>query len=113
MSIYTYTIDNGMKVVLEENRTSPVISFNALINVGSACEIEGEEGISHVIEHMLFKGTPTMPVGAIAKEVEAAGGAPIEWHFHTEVARDAMYYLFAQEDPALLDYIRLIWTPEP
>jgi RHS repeat-associated protein len=46
-------------------------------------------------------------------QVEAAGGAPIEWHFHTEAARDAMYYLFAQEDPGLLDYIKLIWTPEP
>ncbi|PIR20982.1 MAG: hypothetical protein COV45_03715 [Deltaproteobacteria bacterium CG11_big_fil_rev_8_21_14_0_20_47_16] len=69
-----HTLDNGLTIVLVENHTAPVISFNALVRVGSACETDAEAGISHFIEHMLFKGTPNYPVGEIAKRVEAAGG---------------------------------------
>lgn len=74
MTVKTFTLDNGMQVFLEEIRTSPVISFNALVKVGSAFETNAEAGICHVIEHMLFKGTPTRPVGTIARDIEAAGG---------------------------------------
>ena len=74
MSIESYMLDNGMHVVLEENRTSKVVSFSAVVKVGSAFETDKQAGISHVIEHMLFKGTPSRPTGTIAAEVEAAGG---------------------------------------
>lgn len=74
MSVKTFILDNGMQVFLEEIRTSPVISFNALVKVGSAFETDNEAGICHVIEHMLFKGTPTRAVGTIARDIEAAGG---------------------------------------
>jgi len=74
MTTKTYTLDNGMQLLLEENRSSPVISFNALIKVGSAFESNVEAGMCHIIEHMLFKGTPTHPVGTIARDIEAAGG---------------------------------------
>ncbi|MBT3182461.1 MAG: insulinase family protein [Deltaproteobacteria bacterium] len=74
MAIQTFTLDNGMEVVLEENHTSKVVSFSALVKVGSVNETEKEAGICHVIEHMLFKGTPSRPAGTIAMEVEAAGG---------------------------------------
>lgn len=69
-----HTLDNGLTVVLAENHSAPVISFNVLIRVGSAFETDEEAGLSHFIEHMLFKGTPSRPVGEIAKTVEAAGG---------------------------------------
>jgi len=59
---------------LSENRSAPVISFNTLVYAGSAIETDAEAGMCHVIEHMIFKGTPTRPVGAIARDVEAAGG---------------------------------------
>ncbi len=74
MTVKTFTLDNGMTLLLEENRAAPVISFNALVKVGSAFETDAEAGMCHVIEHMLFKGTPTRPVGAIARDIEAAGG---------------------------------------
>jgi len=69
-----FTLSNGLTVLLEENHAAPVISFHMLVKVGSAVEKKNEAGICHVIEHMLFKGTPTRPVGAIAQDVEAAGG---------------------------------------
>lgn len=74
MAIQTFTLDNGMQVLLEENRTSPVVSFNALVRAGSAIESNEESGMCHLIEHMLFKGTPSRPAGTIARDVEAAGG---------------------------------------
>ncbi|MBN1283348.1 MAG: insulinase family protein [Proteobacteria bacterium] len=74
MAITTHTLKNGMQVLLEENHAAKVVSFQALVKVGSACETDAEAGICHVIEHMLFKGTPTRPTGTIARDVEAAGG---------------------------------------
>ena len=72
MAITKHTLPNGMEVILEENHALPVISFNALIKVGSAFETDPEAGMTHAIEHMIFKGTPTYPVGEIARSIEAA-----------------------------------------
>lgn len=69
-----HKLDNGMEVLLEENHAAPVISLHMLVKVGSAMEAKNEAGLCHLIEHMLFKGTPSRKVGAIAKDVEAAGG---------------------------------------
>lgn len=74
MPIQTFTLKNGMQVLLEENHAVKVVSFQALVKVGSANESVSEAGICHVIEHMLFKGTPTRPTGTIARDIEAAGG---------------------------------------
>src|SRR3989338_11596527 len=74
MKTKTHTLSNGLTVVLEENHSSPVLSFNALFKVGSADETDAEAGISHFIEHMLFKGTQNRKVGDIARDVESAGG---------------------------------------
>lgn len=74
MAIETFKLENGMQVILEENHAAKVVSFNALVKVGSAYESDNEAGICHVIEHMLFKGTPTRPSGTIARDIEAAGG---------------------------------------
>lgn len=69
-----FKLSSGLEVLLEENHESPVISFHLLVKVGSAMEKRNEAGISHLIEHMLFKGTPSHGVGEIARDVEAAGG---------------------------------------
>ncbi len=74
MAIKTFSLDNGMEVFLEENHAAKVVSFQALVKVGSANETDAEAGICHVIEHMLFKGTPARPTGTIARDIEAAGG---------------------------------------
>ena len=48
-----------------------------------------------------------------ANQVTAAGGAPIEWYFNSEAARDAMYNLFLEKNPDLLKSIQLIYQPAP
>ena len=67
-------LPNGMTVILRENHAAPVVSIQVWVKAGSFQETEGEEGVAHVHEHMLFKGTQTRGVGSIAREVEAAGG---------------------------------------
>ncbi len=67
-------LENGITLLLIENHQSPVVAFNACFRVGSTVETHEEAGICHLIEHMIFKGTPTRPAGQIAASIEAAGG---------------------------------------
>lgn len=68
------TLPNGMRVVVLENRSAPVVSLQAWVRVGSADEPDDMAGVSHLLEHMLFKGTEKRKVGEIAREIEASGG---------------------------------------
>jgi len=68
------TLENGLKVVLIEDHSSPVVALNVWVRTGSADERPEEAGMAHVFEHMLFKGTERRAVGEIAATVEAAGG---------------------------------------
>ena len=69
-----FILDNGLTVLLQENHSAPVVALNMWVQVGSIYEGDGEAGISHVYEHMLFKGTMTRGVGEIAQEIEGSGG---------------------------------------
>lgn len=68
------TLSNGLQVVLCKTTHAPVVSMQAWVKVGSADESDNIAGISHFLEHMLFKGTKKRGVGEIAKEIEACGG---------------------------------------
>ncbi|MDT4898913.1 MAG: zinc protease [Acidobacteriota bacterium] len=57
--IREYKLDNGMKVLLVENRVAPVVTVMVLYKVGSRNEAVGYTGSTHLLEHMMFKGTPT------------------------------------------------------
>ena len=74
-----FQLPNGLKVILKEQHSSPVVALQAWVGVGSADEPEEVAGIAHVFEHMLFKGTARRGVGAIAREVESAGGDINAW----------------------------------
>lgn len=70
-----YVLDNGLTVVISEMPSSPVVSIYALVKAGSATEgkLLGT-GVSHFLEHMLFKGTESYQMGEIASTVQALGG---------------------------------------
>ena len=53
-----YTLDNGMKVLIFEDHKAPIATFQVWYKVGSRNEPSGKKGISHLLEHMMFKGTP-------------------------------------------------------
>jgi zinc protease len=68
------TLPNGLVVLLHERRTAPVATFWAWYRVGSRNEVPGLTGISHWVEHMLFKGTPTTGKGEFSRLVNRHGG---------------------------------------
>ncbi|MFB3885001.1 MAG: M16 family metallopeptidase [Thermodesulfobacteriota bacterium] len=72
--IRQFTMENGLKVILEENRAAPVVALQIWARVGSADERDEEAGICHFIEHMIFKGTERRKVREMAREVESLGG---------------------------------------
>jgi zinc protease len=74
-----HTLNNGLTVVLLPTQLAPVVAIQAWVGVGSADESPNQAGLSHLMEHMLFKGTARRGVGEIAREVELAGGEINAW----------------------------------
>ncbi len=69
------TLDNGLTIIVGEDRSAPVVSAQAWCMSGSIHEGRWlGAGLSHVLEHMLFKGTTTRPGSRIDQEVQEAGG---------------------------------------
>ena len=69
-----FRLPNGLAVFVKEDHSRKVAAVQMWVMVGSAYENDSERGISHVIEHMAFKGTKKRGVGRIAEEVEELGG---------------------------------------
>jgi zinc protease len=67
-------LSNGLEVLVKEAHAAPVASFWVWYRVGSRNEHVGTSGISHWVEHMLFKGTPSFPKGAAEKAIAREGG---------------------------------------
>ena len=71
---HRFTLPNGLTVILQELHSANVVALELWVKAGSLTETDKEAGISHLFEHMLFKGTSKRKVGQIAKEVESLGG---------------------------------------
>lgn len=67
-------LQNGMTVILREQQAIPLTSITTYVKAGYFDENDRISGISHVIEHMFFKGTAKRPVGEIARETQGLGG---------------------------------------
>ena len=74
-SLTQTTLSNGLKVLLKEIHTAPIISSWLWYRVGSRDEVPGHTGISHWVEHMQFKGTPQFPANMLDKAVSREGGS--------------------------------------
>ncbi|MBN1401406.1 MAG: insulinase family protein [Anaerolineae bacterium] len=67
-------LGNGLRVILKEIHSAPVISTWLWYRVGSRNEVEGHTGMSHWVEHMMFKGSRRFPKGSIMRTVDRNGG---------------------------------------
>jgi len=67
-------LPNGMKVLVREDHRAPTVVHLVLYRIGSIDEINGLTGVSHVLEHMMFKGTKTLGVGEFSRRVAERGG---------------------------------------
>src|SRR5688572_2243800 len=70
ITVQEFTLPNGMRWLLFERHDSPTISAGWVAHVGSVDEREGITGISHLFEHMMFKGTRTIGTKDIQKDLQ-------------------------------------------
>lgn len=73
--VTSFSLDNGMEVVVIEDHRAPVVVHMVWYRVGAADEPPGVSGIAHFTEHLMFKGTEAFPAGAFSEIVEANGGS--------------------------------------
>ena len=71
---YEKTLSNGLKVIVKEDHRAPVLVQQVWYRAGSMDETSGTTGVAHVLEHMMFKGTKSVPPGEFSKRIAAAGG---------------------------------------
>jgi zinc protease len=90
----TFTLKNGMQVVVVPNHRAPVVIHMVWYRVGAADEPPSESGVAHFLEHLMFKGTDEVPTGEFSKIVARHGGVDNAFTshdytaYHQKVARD-------------------------
>src|SRR5438132_5944941 len=73
-SIHRTVLPNGLTVLVQEDRSAPVVAIVTYVKVGYFDETDEQNGLAHALEHMFFKGTEKRGVGDIARETKASGG---------------------------------------
>ncbi|MEE9494581.1 MAG: pitrilysin family protein [Gammaproteobacteria bacterium] len=73
-SVHEYTLKNGLKLIVKEDHRAPVMVSQVWYKVGSSYEHDGITGLSHVLEHMMFKGTTAHPAGEFSRIISENGG---------------------------------------
>ena len=69
-----FTLANGMTLIVQPDHRAPTVVNMVWVRVGSLDEVDGTSGVAHALEHMLFKGTPTVPPGEFSRRIAALGG---------------------------------------
>ncbi len=69
-----FTLANGMTLIVKPDRRAPTAVHMVWVRVGAMDEVDGTSGVAHVLEHMMFKGTPTLKPGEFSRTVAALGG---------------------------------------
>ncbi len=99
----TFTLGNGMQVVVVQNHRVPVVTHMVWYRVGAADEGPGETGVAHFLEHLMFKGTPSHPDGEFSTIVARNGGQENAFTaydytgYYQTVARDRLELVMAME----------------
>ena len=68
-NVREYSLPNGMKLIVRPDHRAPTAVHMLWVRVGSMDEVDGTSGVAHVLEHMMFKGTPTVKAGDFSRQV--------------------------------------------
>jgi len=82
-----YTLPNGLKIILHEDHSTPVVAVTALYHVGSKNEDTARTGFAHFFEHLLFEGSENIKRGEFDKYITNAGGA-----LNANTSQDRTFY---------------------
>lgn len=69
-----FTLANGMTLIVQPDRRAPTVVHMLWVRVGAMDEVDGTSGVAHALEHMMFKGTPSLAPGEFSRRVAALGG---------------------------------------
>lgn len=94
-----HVLDNGMTVILLEDRNFPVVSVQMVYKVGARNEVTGKTGLAHFLEHMAFRATRAFPDTEVVSRIYAAGG---EWHGYTWTDQTTYFATAPKEELDLL-----------
>ncbi|MBL4693243.1 MAG: insulinase family protein [Magnetovibrio sp.] len=99
----TFTLDNGMQVVVLPNHRAPVVLHMVWYRAGSSDEPQGKSGVAHLLEHLMFKGTPKNPDGLFSRKLAQHGGQENAFTsldytgYHQTVATDRLEMVMSLE----------------
>ncbi len=102
-AVTTFTLDNGMDVVVVEDHRAPVVQHMVWYRAGSADEVDGASGVAHFLEHLLFKATDTLEAGEFSAVVSANGGSDNAFTsfdytaYHQRIAADRLGLMMQME----------------
>ncbi|MGQ9724705.1 MAG: M16 family metallopeptidase [Tepidimonas sp.] len=97
-----FQLDNGLTVIVQTDRRSPTAVQMLWVRVGAVDETDRESGVAHLLEHMMFKGTPTVPEGEFSRRIAALGGSD-----NAFTSRDATAYYVQLPAERLPEAMRL------
>jgi zinc protease len=69
-----FKLANGLTVIVKPDHRAPTVAHMLWVRVGSVDEVDGTSGVAHALEHLMFKGTPTVKAGEFSRRVAALGG---------------------------------------
>jgi zinc protease len=73
-AVSRFTLANGLTLIVKPDRRAPTAVHMLWLRVGAMDEVDGTSGVAHVLEHMMFKGTPDVKPGEFSRRVAALGG---------------------------------------
>lgn len=109
------TLSNGMSLLIKVDRRAPTAVHMLWVRVGSIDEVDGTSGVAHVLEHMMFKGTPSMAPGEYSKRIAALGGRDNAFTsrdataYHQQIPASRLREVMQMEADR---FARNVWTDE-
>ena len=102
LTVHEFKLANGLKILVKEDHRSPVVVSQVWYKVGSSYEYGGITGISHMLEHMMFKGTDKYAPGEFSRIIAQESGKPLTYA-RAEVARSVSTFEIASQEALRLD----------
>ncbi len=110
-----HRLANGLRVIVKEDHRAPTVVSMVWYKAGSMDEVNGSTGVAHVLEHMMFKGTQSVPAGDFSKRIAAAGGRDNAFTsrdatgYHQQLHKSQLHLAFELEADRMAN---LVLSPE-
>ncbi len=111
LSVQRFSLDNGLKVLVAEEHSAPVVAYHTWLGVGSREEQPGKTGMAHLFEHLMFNETKSLGAGEFDRRMETLGAESnastwMDWtHYHIAVPQQGLEEVVALEAERLANLV--------